>query len=360
MRIAFDITPERLSGGGVGTYSRELRGAFAHLDDVAVLEVAHRPTGTKSRVGRVRAGLQREAAWYPAGLARTARARQAELIHVPASLPARARGLPLVLTVHDAIPWRHPEWFTRTNALQQRLLMGRAIRQATRIITDSKASREDLVTLVGADPDRIDVVYPGISPAFSPDLRDRDWLCERFGITGPVVLSVSTPEPRKNLRGAVRAFAIVQRQEPTARLVLVGGDGWRNGEIEQEIAAAGPAVVRTGRLAFDDLTRLYASADCFLFPSLMEGFGFPPLEAMASGLPVVSSNRPCLPEIVGDAAETADPEDIAGLAEAVVRIIGDPDHASALRARALTHVAEFTWERCATGTVASYRRALSV
>ena len=359
MRIAYDITPERLSGGGVGTYSRELRRALCRHEGVVVLELAHGPTGSASRLGRTIAGVRREAAWFPAALARTARTELADLIHVPASLPAKGHGLPLVLTVHDAIPWRHPEWFTRANALQQRLLMGRAIRQATRIITDSNASRDDLINLVGGDPDRIDVVYPGISPAFSPDLRDRDWLCDRFGITGPVVLSVSTPEPRKNLRGAVRAFAIVQRQEPTARLVLVGGDGWRNGEIEQEIAAAGPAVVRTGRLTFDDLTRLYASADCFLFPSLMEGFGFPPLEAMASGLPVVSSNRPCLPEIVGDAAETADPEDIAGLAEAVVRIIGDPDHASALRARGLTHVAEFTWERCATGTVASYHRALS-
>lgn len=359
MRVAFDLTAERLSGAGVGTYSRELRRALAERGDVALLEIAHAPTGAASTPGRIVAGLRREGVWYPRGLARTARAKEADLIHVPASLPAHGNGLPLVLTVHDAIPWRHPEWFTRANALQQGLLMRPALRRATRIITVSASAKADIVDLLGLDPARIDVVHSGISDAFSPSLRDRDWLGARFGVSGPLVLCVGTPEPRKNLAGAIAAFTRLARDLPEARLAIVGADGWRHAAIDRAIDDAGPTVLRTGRLGLEDLTRLYASADCLLFPSLMEGFGFPPLEAMASGLPVVCSDRPSLPEIAGDAAILVDPADPAGLAEAVRHVLTDGAHAGGLRDRGLAHAAAFTWPRAAEATAATYLRALA-
>jgi glycosyltransferase involved in cell wall biosynthesis len=358
IRVAFDMTPERLSGAGVGTYSRELRSHIDENNGVHLLEIAHELTGQDNLARRVSAGLHREGWFYPRGLERAATRVRADLIHSPASTPARSRSIPLVVTIHDAIPWRNPEWFTRANAFQQRLLVSRTARHATRVITDSHSSKDDLVNLVGLDPDRVDVIHLGVSSAFSPTLRDREWLEQRFNIAGPVVLSVGTPEPRKNLISTLRAFEQVRRTIPEATLLLVGDAGWRSAEADAYLAQAGPSVVRAGRVEFTELTVLYASADCFLFPSLREGFGLPPLEAMASGTPVVCSNAPSLPEVVGDASLTTDPNDVHGLASAVIDVLSDTKRAADLRQRGLEQSNLFTWERTVDLTVETYRRAL--
>ena len=359
MRVAFDLTPERLSGAGVGTYSRELRHALKARDDIALTEIAHGASGTRSLPLRIGAGLLREGWHYPFGAERAARAAGADLLHMPASVPVRTRSLPLVVTIHDAIPWRHPEWFTHVNATQQRLLVTRTAHHATRVITDSLASKADLIEILGLDPERIDAIPLGVSPAFSPDLRDVEWLQRRFSTTGPVVLSVGTPEPRKNIVGSLAAFRRVQQTIPEATLLLVGGAGWRNEELDALIEPFRKSVVRAGRLPFEDLTRVYASADCFLFPSLREGFGFPPLEAMASGLPVVCSDRPSLPEVVGDAALMAEPDEAEALAAHITTILSDEGIARDLRHRGLVRSRDFTWGATAEATVASYRRALA-
>jgi alpha-1,3-rhamnosyl/mannosyltransferase len=173
------------------------------------------------------------------------------------------------------------------------------------------------------------------------------------------VLSVGTPEPRKNLLGTIEIFERVARDVPEASLMLVGGDGWGADAISARIAASPRRIIRTGRVDFEDLIRLYASADCFLFPSLLEGFGFPPLEAMASGTPVVCSDRPSLPEVVGDAALTAPPDDIETLVRCVTQVLGDSSVAATLRERGLAQSASFSWARTADQTVAAYRRALA-
>ena len=359
MRVAFDTTPLRLGGGGVATYARELLHAFESRADIEAVEVHHDGTGGASMASRILGGIEREAWYYPRSLARNARAMRTDLIHVPAAMPAYARDIPLVLTVHDAIPWRHPEWFTRANALQQRLLVGRAARHADLVITDSHASKRDIVDLLRVDPARVEVIHLGISPAFSPSNRDRDWLAARYGTSGPVVLSVGTPEPRKNLLGAIEIFERVAREVPEATLMLVGGDGWGSDPIAERIAGSSARILQTGRVDFNDLTRLYASADCFLFPSLLEGFGFPPLEAMASGTPVVCSNRPSLPEVVGDAALTAEPDDVDTLAAAVLSVLGDAAVADAQRALGLVQSARFDWGTTAEQTIAAYRSVLA-
>jgi glycosyltransferase involved in cell wall biosynthesis len=358
LRVAFDSTPERLSGAGVGTYARELRAGLGAHPEIALIDVVHPPTGQAGAPRRIAAGLAREGWFYPRGLEHAAATLHADLIHTPASVPAISRRIPLVVTIHDAIPWRNPEWFTRANATQQRLLVTHTAKRATRVITDSHASRDDLVELVGIDPERIDVIPLGVSPAFSPALRDAEWLRARCGVAGPIVLSVGTPEPRKNLAGTLAVFERVLQEIPEATLLLVGGAGWRSEDLDARLARAGASVIRAGRLSFEDLTRTYASADCFLFPSLREGFGFPPLEAMASGLPVVCSNRPSLPEVVGDAALTAEPDDHDALAAAVVSVLHDRARAADLRTRGLAQSASFTWATTVEQTIAAYRRAL--
>ncbi len=358
MRIALDTTPLLLGGGGVATYTRELLGAFETNAEVDVIATQHDRTGASSLLRRTTAGLAREGFYYPRGLARAAEVAGADLIHVPAAMPAYSTSLPLVLTIHDAIPWRHPEWFTRANALQQRLLVGRAARRADLVLTDSHASKLDIIEFLRVPEDRITVIHLGVSPAFSPALRDTHWLAERFGITGPVVLSVGTPEPRKNLTGTLSIFERVIRELPEATLLLVGGDGWRLNSLDQQIAACSGRVVRAGHIDFAELTRTYASADCFLFPSLLEGFGFPPLEAMASGLPVVCSDRPSLPEVVGEAAITAPPNDHETAANAVLKVLTNETVTGDMRARGLAQSAQFSWARTASETVAAYRTVL--
>ena len=165
MRVAFDTTPLRLGGGGVATYARELLHAFESRADIEAVEVHHDGTGGASMASRILGGIEREAWYYPRSLARNARAMRADLIHVPAAMPAYARDIPLVLTVHDAIPWRHPEWFTRANALQQRLLVGRAARHADLVLTDSHASKRDIVDLLRVDPARVQKVRTRIPVA---------------------------------------------------------------------------------------------------------------------------------------------------------------------------------------------------
>ena len=359
MRVAFDTTPLRLGGGGVATYARELLRACQDRGDVEAIELHHEGTGGTSTASRVLGGIDREARYYPRSLARNARAVRADLIHVPAAMTAYARDIPLVLTVHDAIPWRHPEWFTRANALQQRLLVGRAARHADLVITDSHASKRDIVDFLRVDSARVEVIHLGISPAFSPRNRDRDWLAARSGTSGPVVLSVGTPEPRKNLLGTIEVFERVAREIPEAVLLLVGGDGWGSDPIAERIAGSSARILQAGRVDFDDLTRLYASADCFLFPSLLEGFGFPPLEAMASGTPVVCSTRPSLPEVVGDAALTANPDDVDALTAAVLNVLSDAALAESQRALGLAQSAHFDWGTTAQQTIAAYRRVLA-
>lgn len=358
MRVAFDSTPERLSGAGVGIYARELREGLATHPGITVLNAAHQATGRGGVPRRIAAGLAREGWFYPYGLERAASELHADVIHTPASVPALSRRIPLVVTIHDAIPWRYPEWFTRANAAQQRLLVSHTAKRATRVITVSDASKSDLVEIVGLDPDRIDVIHNGISPAFRPELRDVEWLRATHGVAGPIILSVGTPEPRKNIIGSLAVLQRVRREIPDATLLLVGDDGWRSGELEAQLARAGTSVIRAGRLSFEKLTRTYASADCFLFPSLREGFGFPPLEAMASGLPVVCSNRPSLPEVVGAAALTADPDDHDSLASSVVSVLRNAAVVATLREAGLRQSAEFTWSKSIEKTIQSYRRAL--
>ncbi len=358
MRVAFDSTPERLSGAGVGTYARELRKGLNEHPDITLLDAAHQSTGHGGTPRRIAAGLAREGWFYPRGLEHAAAALHADLIHTPASVPAVSRRIPLVVTIHDAIPWRNPEWFTRANSTQQRLLVTHTAKRATRVITDSHASKADLIEFVGLNSDRIDVIHLGVAPEFRPALRDTDWLRSKYGVTGPIVLSVGTPEPRKNIIGSLEVFERVRRESPEATLVLVGDAGWRSEELDAHLAHAGSSVIRAGRLSFEDLTRTYASADCFLFPSFREGFGFPPLEAMASGLPVVCSNRPSLPELVGDAALTAEPDDHDALAAAVVSVLHDRTRAADLRTRGLVQSAGFTWSATVEQTITTYRRAL--
>jgi glycosyltransferase involved in cell wall biosynthesis len=234
--------------------------------------------------------------------------------------------------------------------------------RATRVITPSTYTRAEAIELLRLPEERVVAIPEGCSERFSPRDVDRDELRREFGIDGPYVLSVGTLEPRKNLVTVLRVFRRVSAAVPHAELVLVGGPGWRNDAFEAELGRDGAArrVRVTGFVVDERLVDLYAGAACFLFPSLGEGFGLPPLEAMACGAPVVMSDRPALTELGAGAALQAPPLDVEALAAHVIGVLQDRELAASVRAAGRERARQFTWDATAAATELVYREALAV
>jgi len=260
-----------------------------------------------------------------------------------------------VVTVHDLgflhFPRAHPpferwylQWSTRYHA-----------RTSTHLLADSQATKEDLIEAYGIASQRVTVVYPGRDESLRR-VQDPTALAgvkERYGITGDYVLHLGTLHPRKNVSRLVEAFAMLQKElGPRAcglRLVLAGRKGWLHKPLSQRVAALGleDQVVFTGYVPQADLPALLSGARCFAFPSLYEGFGFPLLESMSCGTPVICSSTSSLPEVVGDAALLVNPADTATWAEKLHRLLTDADLTQSLIQRGYRQVQRFSWSRAA-------------
>jgi glycosyltransferase involved in cell wall biosynthesis len=286
------------------------------------------------------------------------------LLHAPDVLFVPAHVLPLihprasVVTVHDLgylyYPEAHKEgdrryldWSTRWNA-----------HQAAAVLADSGATKADLVRAYGARPDKIHVVHLGrderiarvTNPLRLAEIRAKYDLSQRY------FLYLGTLQPRKNLERVVQAFeAICGRPELAgAQLVLAGRKGWLYDSLFARVEAAGlgERVIFPGYIPDEDVPALLSAATAFVFPSLYEGFGIPVLEAGGCGVPVITSNTSSLPEVAGDAALLVDPHDVDAIAEAMYRVVTDPDLAAELTRRGHENVKRFSWERCARETLA--------
>lgn len=290
-----------------------------------------------------------------------ARAR-VELVHSLASTSPVWGPFRRVVTVHDLIYARFPEAHSGLRDRGIRVLVPLGVRRAARVIADSQSTRDDLVELLGTAPERIDVAPLGFGtvrreePLPERQLRARLQLGERR-----VLLSLSAKRPHKNLGALIGALARI----PTARrplLVLPGYPTWHEAELRARAAELDVAgdVRFEGWVSTEELEGLWALADAFVFPSLYEGFGLPVLEAMARGVPVACAEASSLPEVAGDAALLFDPRAEGEIAQAIERLLEDPQLADELRAKGLERVRQFTWERTARLTLASYARALGL
>jgi glycosyltransferase involved in cell wall biosynthesis len=286
-----------------------------------------------------------------------ARRAGVDLLHSPANtMPAVSPGR-TVTTIHDVIHARFPETHTGVLARGLAALVKLSIARADRLIAISEATRRDLVELLGADPDRVDVVPngPGLEVVADPTpeaaLRAKLDLGE-----APLVLSVSAKRPHKNLARLVEAIA----QIDGAVLVVPGYANPHEDELRALARRLGvdERVRFTGWTSDADLEGLYRAARVMAFPSLMEGFGLPVLEAMRRGTPVACSNTSSLPEVAGDAAVLFDPESVDGIRDAVASLLRDEPLREALAAKGYERARQFSWERAARETVAVYRRAL--
>ena len=363
MRVGLELTGLELDASGSARAITALRDELGRRPELELATLAQpgAPEDGRRGVGsRLRRGLARELLYLPVALPRRARRLGLDVLHCPVPLaPPRSR-VPVVVTAHDAIAWDRPEWLTRANALHGRMVVGPILRRAAAVLTPSEHARTRLVARANLDPERVHVAPWGMDPRFSPGPRP-DAVLGRLGVPGPYLLTVGTLQPRKNVEALVRAFEALAGNGAEHHLVVVGARGWLDEALVGLLRSSTLAerIHVTGRVPDHDLVGLYRGAECFVFPSRYEGFGFPPLEAMACGAPVVSSDRTSLPEVVGDAAVLVDPDDSVALEHALGEVLGSASRRTELSARGLERAALFTWRRCAELCVAAYRRALA-
>jgi glycosyltransferase involved in cell wall biosynthesis len=286
-----------------------------------------------------------------------------DVYHEPNFLAYEFDG-PSVITVHDLswIRYPHMQPKERVRAMDQYFEPG--LRRASRILTDSHFVKQELIDVFGIAPHLIHPVYLGAEAQYQPHTpqQTQDNL-DRLGLAhGQYLLAVGTLEPRKNLQQALRAFmAMPKALRQQYPLVLVGMKGWNASQLEKQIApllAAGE-IRQLGYLNREDLTKVTAGAYALVYPSVYEGFGLPPLEAMACGVPVIASNVSSIPEVVGDSGLLIDPFDVNQLTEAMLTLTQAPDLRRDYSGRALARSQQFSWDQCARETLSVYQAALA-
>jgi glycosyltransferase involved in cell wall biosynthesis len=269
---------------------------------------------------------------------------------------------PFVLTVHDVSALLHPEHHPLARRGVWRTVVPALAARAGAVITGSHAGRDDLLRVLPVAPERVHVV-PGAPPPGLARVSDEATLAAvrtRYGLPSEFVVHVGTLEPRKNLRRLVRAMGRVRRLGYPHALVLVGRRGWRLRNLSDEIERSGlsGAVTRCGYVPDHDLAAILSLATTLAYPSLYEGFGLPPLEAMACGTPVVAGDRGAVPEVCGHAALLVDPADEEALATALVAVLSDEGLRRDLTRRGLERAGAFSWGRSAERTLAVYAEVL--
>lgn len=366
--VAFDFTPARLDVGGTGVYTRELGAALSHLLGDRFIPIscpATRPPAPRRTFRDRLHTLARDLWWYRGGSSRAARRAGAELVHAPMPSRRAENSPPMILTIFDVAVLRFPEKFRRWFGLYQRCTLPDRVRQAAAILTLSEASKAEIVSTIGIEPDRITVVPCGVAPRYRDPMDDSEIqsVRDKYGLATPFALTVGYIEPRKNLERLLRAVAVARSSADSAGLQLVhaGPQGWLSGELPQLIGSLGlrGAVRFIGHVPERDLAALYRAARLTAYPSLYEGFGLPVAEAMASGCPVLTSDRSSLVEVAGDAGLLVDPQSVEAIADGLRRLWCDDSLRADLGRRGRERAAGYTWPIAAKATIDVYRRALS-
>jgi len=370
--IAFDATSVPPNPAGAGTYTLNLAHALARNDkshryvvyarrhSLALLE-SLADDATIVDVGDL--PRWRRQLWEQASLPLDLRRRKASLLHSPHhTTPLLYCPCPRVVTVHDVTFFHLPDRYPATRRLFFQLMTRLAARRAAVLLVPSASVREDLHAFLRAPLERIVVTYEGVDPSFRPlDRGECVALArKRYGLPEGYLLSLGTREPGKNREVLLRALRRLVDAGRDLPLAVVGQSGWRLKDEQRAVRdlGLGARVHFTGYVPQSDLPALYNAASVFVFPSLYEGFGLPALEALACGVPVVTSNVSALPEVVGDAALLVDPHEPQAIADAIGRALDDAGLRALLVQAGLERAAGFTWDACAEATLAAYRKVL--
>jgi glycosyltransferase involved in cell wall biosynthesis len=378
IKVAFNAVALLSPLTGIGQYAKSLLTEMDAGSDLAVHKFYAKSWSREIRQQGLSAPANRVKQWVRRfvpnsyGLSRAVqqhyfsagvRSFKPDIYHEPNFLAYRFDG-PSVITVHDLSWIRYPEMHPveRVRAMDKYFEPG--LRRASRIITDSVFVKQELVDVFGVDPSTVHPVYLGVEPLFAPlqRVQTQAVLQTQRLVHGQYWLAVGTLEPRKNLQLALCAFMqLPQRERQACPLILVGMKGWNTGKLEQQLQpliAAGE-VRQLGYISREELVVVMAGAKALIYPSIYEGFGLPPLEAMACGVPVIASNVSSLPEVVGDAGILIDPHDADALAEKMRELQADDDLIERLGKAARLRSQQFTWRKCAEQTLQVYRAALA-
>jgi glycosyltransferase involved in cell wall biosynthesis len=366
--IGFDATPLLGQRSGVGNYTGQLLTALLEQQPewryllfsnrpLAELEI---PLNQATQV----VGYFPRSRWLwlqfmlPAIIGRN----QPHLCHFPNGLAPLFLRSPFVLSIHDATLFLHRRYHPLTRLLAMRLMLPLVAKRAAAVITMSHSARSDLIRVLGLPPANVHVIYEAAPDHFRPltDPTERERLKHKYGLPEEFLLYVGTIEPRKNLRRLVSAFSRLKRQGHPHQLIIAGPWGWAMDDFQAEIkdAADGQPVRWLGYVPAEDLPGLYSLASLFVFPSLYEGFGLPPLEAMACGTPVLTSNNSSLVEVCQDAAVLIDPYQEDDIADGIHRLLSDDEQRQELSRRGQLRAQAFSWQRTARETAAVYQKVM--
>lgn len=367
VRLAIDATPLLGARTGVGAFVAGLLGELAPRPDVDVTAYGVTWRGRRGLGSVVPPGVavcRRPMAARPLRWTWAKRGSPAlewwtgavDVVHGTNFVVPPTRRAATVVTVHDLTSMRFPEMCDAATLAYPGLLRA-AIARGAHVHAVSRFVADEVVADLGADPARVTVVYSGVPPVGAGD-PDRG---RRLAGSDHYVLALGTVEPRKDLPLLVRAFDALAEDRPELRLVLAGPDGWGAEALTDAVAGARcvQRIVRLGWVGDDDRAGLLAGATVLAYPSRYEGFGFPPLEAMAAGIPVVATAAGALPEVLGDAAVLVPVGDTDALAGALADLLDDPAARAAMVERGRLRVDRYRWDRGAGDMVALYRRAAS-
>lgn len=365
MRIGFDarVVPLR---GGIGTYSRNILQQFAEAGvDVVVFcdDQAKNALPLADSFTLVSADMSPLAPSSRGAFSSLVKEAGIDLLHVPSPFAPTPCPVPLVSTIHDIAPFLFPSALPVRLRMRYKKQFRRTVKEARRIITVSQITYSALGVYAGVDQTKVRVIHNGVSQRFQPEansrlltaVRTRHSLPERFGFW------VGDFRPEKNLSFLVQAWARLRTRVPDLPVLVLAGE--QRGEyrkIRNEVGKHGlEDLVRfPGFIPGDDLPAVYSAATVFVFPSLYEGFGLPPLEAMACGTPCVVSNSSSLPEVTGTAALLFNPTSLEGFEDCLVKVLTEPALSESLRQAGLRQAALFLWERAAEETMQVYHEVL--
>ena len=300
--------------------------------------------------------------WYPYAMNKLNR-HEFDIIHNPSQVATFIRSKNrYVVTIHDLSPKICPADHAISTRLDFNLLLPRTCQFATKIIADSVSTKEDLVRYFSIDPDLIKVIYLAADPNYCVlPVHEMNVLRESGTLPEKFILFVGTLEPRKNIPALLIAYHELLKSGFTHTLVIVGKKGWKYRKIfdlMDKLKLSGK-VIFLENLSVQRLCELYNMADLFVYPSYYEGFGLPPLEAMTCGCPVITSNISSLPEVVGQAGITVNPENIEGLANQVKNVLSNEDLRSEMRAKGISRARIFSWDTCVRETLKTYEESAS-
>lgn len=368
IRIGFDATPLLGPRSGVGSYTSRLLEAMLRTNpEWEYLLYSNRPLGPlEPELAQARPVVSRlpskRLIWMQSLLPALIQRSQPDLCHFPNAMAPLWQPQPFVLTIHDASLFLYSHYHPRMRLLSIRLTLPLLARRAAAVICVSHHARAELVRILKLDPEKVYVVYEAAPAGYRPvaDPHELERLRRKYRLPERFLLHVGTLEPRKNLPRLVRAIHQIRQRGCDISLVLVGAQGWHLNGLGREIERLGlqDAVHFAGYVPGEDLPGLYSLATLFVFPSLYEGFGLPPIEAMACGAPVLCSDRGSLPEICDGAAYMVDPEDEQALADGLLALLGDAEWRAELSRRGQARARAFSWEKAARETALVYRRVL--